>query len=210
MLVLTGLPTLFPRLNATRTYTERMFDIMTLDKLKEDACREAIIRPIQDKKCPINFAPPTIDIIVEMSGGYPYFIQFICKEVFDAWIVRIESKLPISVPQEEILRKLDQRFFSGRWDNASDRQREFMTVAAMLPHAGAEFRPQDVVDLSKEMLPKPFSVSNAGMMLKTLIENDFIFRNRRGRYSFAVPLLDRFILRQGGDYSTIPPAGANA
>jgi hypothetical protein len=32
--------------------------------------------------------------------------------------------------------------------------------------------------------------------MKTLIENDFVYRNRRGKCSFAVPLLDRFIVRQ--------------
>lgn len=33
LLVLTGLPTLFPRLNEARTYSERMFDVMHLDRL---------------------------------------------------------------------------------------------------------------------------------------------------------------------------------
>ena len=204
MLVLTGLPTLFPKLNETRTYTERMFDMFLLDKLEDDASREAITRPIADKECPLTFTTNAVDTIIEMSGGYPYFIQFICKEVFDAWIVRYQSGQKAEVPQEEILRKLDQRFFSGRWDNASDRQREFMTVIALLPNGGAPFKVQEVVEMSREMLERPFSTSSAGMMLKTLIENDFVFRNRRGKYTFALPLMDRFILRQGVDHASLP------
>ncbi|HET9638816.1 MAG TPA: hypothetical protein VFP12_06385 [Allosphingosinicella sp.] len=196
MLVLTGLPTLFPKLNATRTYTERMFDVMTLDKLDEDASRDAIRKPVEDAACPITFSPETVEQIVEMSGGYPFFIQFICKEVFDAWLSRAAAGLQMSVPEEEIMRKLDQRFFSGRWDNASDRQRDFMLVAASLPHSNGEFKVQDIVDLSTQVGEKPFRLSSANMMLKTLIDNDFVFRNRRGKYSFAVPLLDQFILRQ--------------
>jgi hypothetical protein len=196
MLVLTGLPTLFPKLNATRTYTERMFDIALLERLDPDSSREAITRPISDTGCPFGFHPNMVNQIIQMSGGYPFFIQFICKEYFDAWITRGRAGADLAVPEEEILRKLDQRFFSARWDNASDRQREFMTVVAHLPHSQGEFKVQDVVDQSKLMLEKPFNTSNAQMMLQTLIENDFIFRNRRGRYSFAVPLLDRFILRQ--------------
>jgi hypothetical protein len=149
-----------------------------------------------------------VNTIVEMSGGYPYFIQFVCKEVFDAWMNRIKSDQPVSVPEEEILRKLDQRFFSARWDNATDRQREFMTVVAFLQPSGGEFTVADVVGSSQAMLPSnPFNTNNAQMMLKTLIENDFIFRNRRGKYSFAVPLLDRFIRRQA---LPVMPFAANA
>jgi hypothetical protein len=197
MLVLTGLPTLFPKLNATRTYTERMFDVVTLDRLSDDASRDAIVVPIEKAECPLKLDDQTVNQIISMSGGYPFFIQFICKEVFDAWINKMTTGQQVSVPADEILRKLDQRFFSARWDNASDRQREFMTVVAKLPHSAAEFKVEDVVDLSKTVLGSSFNRSSAQMMLKKLIEDDFIYRNRRGKYSFAVPLLDRFIERQG-------------
>ena len=196
MLVLTGLPTLFPKLNATRTYTERMFDVILLDRLNDEASKEAITRPIIDTGCPYTFHDAMVNKIVDMSGGYPFFIQFMCKEYFDAWISRGKAGTDLAVPEDEILRKLDQRFFSARWDNASDRQREFMTMISCLPHSGGEFRVNDIVSMSKKFLGKPFNISNAQMMLQTLIENDFVFRNRRGRYSLAVPLLDRFIERQ--------------
>lgn len=204
MLVLTGLPTLFAKLNNARTYTERMFDVFLVNKLTPTESRDAILKPIQDAKCPIRFSEPTVDRVVEMSGGYPYFIQFICKEIYDVWIVKTGQGEQPSVPETEIIRKLDLRFFSARWDTASDRQRDFMKVVALLPSARNEFRVQDIVESSKEVLEKPFSLANAGMMLKTLIENGFIFRNRRGKYSFAVPLLDRFILRQMGNNANLP------
>src|SRR5207344_627552 len=47
MLVLAGLPTLFPKLVDARTYAERMFRVMTLGKLGPDESREAILRPIE-------------------------------------------------------------------------------------------------------------------------------------------------------------------
>ena len=204
MLVLTGLPTLFPKLNDTRTYTERMFDITILDKLNDQACREAITKPIEDADCPATFSEDTVEMIVEMSGGYPFFVQFICREVYEAWISRLADGQAMTVAKDEIIRKLDQRFFSARWDNASDRQREFMLVVSQLPNSNGEFRVQDVVDMSKEFLRKPFNSASAAMMTKTLIDNDFLYRNRRGKYSFAVPLFDRFILRQATDSSSLP------
>jgi hypothetical protein len=116
---------------------------------------------------------------------------------------------PATVPRSDIIRKLDVRFFSARWDKASDRQRDFMVAVAMIPSATDEFTVQDVVQISEEVLTKSFSVASAGMMLKTLTDLGFIFRNRRGKYSFAVPLMSEFIVRQMGTASNLPvPFGA--
>lgn len=205
ILILTGLPTLFPKLNEARTYTERMFEVFPLDRLTDDESREAITVPVEKEKCPVKFAEDAVNTIIKMSGGYPYFIQFICKETFDVWISKIAGGQKPIVPQDEIVRKLDQRFFAGRWDKASDRQREFMQVAALLPNARKEFTVQEVVSSSKDLLKrKSFSQASAGMMLRTLTDAGFVFRNRRGKYSFAVPMLDEFIVRQMGLAANLP------
>jgi type II secretory pathway predicted ATPase ExeA len=205
MLVLTGLPTLFPKLNETRTYTERMFDVFTLDKLTPDESREAILVPIKQDNCPVTFTDNAVQQIVEMSGGYPYFLQFICKEFFDVVIAKMgKGEVPI-VPASDIIRKLDQRFFSARWDKASDRQREFMMVAALIPGNRKEFTVSEIVQTSRDiMAKKKFSTAGAGMMLKTLNDQGFIFRNRRGKYSFTVPMHDEFIIRQMGVAANLP------
>jgi hypothetical protein len=138
------------------------------------------------------------------------FIQFICKEVFDVWIERVGSGQAASVPVSDIVKKLDLRFYSGRWDNASDRQRDFMMVIAMIPSSSGEFTQQEIAQASEELLPdKPFSVASAGMMLKTLTDLGFVFRNRRGKYSFTVPMMGDFIVRRMGEAAKLPvPFGA--
>ena len=100
------------------------------------------------------------------------------------------------VPIEEITRKLDSDFFAGRWARATDRQRELLIVIALLKTSDAEFTVQEIAEKSKEILNKPFSPSHANQMLSTLSNNGLIYKNRHGKYSFAVPLLDRFIRRQ--------------
>ena len=55
---------------------------------------------------------------------------------------------------------------------------------------------QEVSEQSKALLEKPFSPSHINQMLSTLASAGLIYKNRHGRYSFAVPLLDRFIRRQ--------------
>lgn len=197
MLALTGLPTLFPKLVEARTFAERMFRVIVLDKLDEEASREAILKPIEDAQCPVKFMGDSVEMIVRQSGGYPYFIQFICREVYDSFLQlqRQEAPVPYSVPLDAITMKLDSDFFAGRWARATDRQRELLWAIATLGKPDEEFTVQEVVQASKQ-LEKPFASSHVNQMLAGLSGAGLIYKNRFGKYSFAVPLFDRFILRQ--------------
>jgi hypothetical protein len=196
MLALTGLPTLFPKLVEARTYAERMFRVVALDRLDEDASRAAILRPIDRADCPVRFDDVSVSTICDESGGYPYFIQFICREVYDSFIQSYDDGKVAPVPLDAITRKLDSDFFAGRWARATDRQRQLLWVIAHLDNAGGEFTVQEIVEKSKQLLPKPFGNSHANQMLSSMGDMGLIYKNRWGRYSFAVPLFDRFIHRQ--------------
>lgn len=197
MLVLTGLPTLFPQLVEARTYAERMFRVVFLDKLNEEDCKDAIRKPTMAKGCPITFTDESVRTITSVSGGYPYFIQFICRDVYDLWIQAVTDDGPVPpVPVDAILRKLDSDFFAGRWAKATDRQRELLGIIAQLPNSDTEFTVQGIVALSKQQLKKPFSSSHVNQMLVTLCAVGLVYKNRHGKYSFAVPLFGGFIKRQ--------------
>ena len=195
MLVLAGLPTLFPKLVDARTYSERMFRVMTLTKLSEGESREAILKPIEVAECPVNLTPDSVEIIVHESAGYPYFIQFICREVYDVFIRQHADEEAKSVPIEAIQHKLDADFFAGRWAKITDRQRELLWVVAHLERPDEEFTILELTEMAKTLLPKAFSPSHANQMLASLAERGMIYKNRLGKYSFAVPLLGRFISR---------------
>jgi len=196
LLVLCGLPTLLPKLNEARTYTERMFHTMRLQRLDADAAREAILRPIEIARSTLIFPETIIRDIIGMSGGYPYFIQFICKEVFDAWIIKAKAGHSPSVAREEIIDKLDEDFFAGRWQRATDRQQEFLRVIANLDNSEEEFSVSDIVGASKKILQKGFSPSHTTQILLALTEKGLVYKSRRASYMLAVPLMSRFILRQ--------------
>ena len=202
MLILTGLPTLFPKLVEARTFAERMFHVMFLDRLGPEDSREAIRKPIKDIERRIPLRDDLMEQLIETSGGYPYFLQFFGREVFDVLIQRLGRAKALShrgrplVPLDQIVRKLDSDFFEGRWARATDRQRDVLTVVSSLDHCEDEFSVQDVVEKSKELLEKPFSPSQVSQLFSKLAEAGLIYKNRHGRHSFAVPLLDRFIKRQ--------------
>lgn len=197
LLALTGLPTLPLKLVEARTYTERMFSITFLKRLDAIESRAAITEPVKAANCPIKFEEHSIIAIIELSGGYPYFIQFICREAFDVAISKISNGQKASVPVDEITRKLDSDFFAGRWAKATDRQRELLYAIAQLPNHDAEFSVHEVVEASKKIeKQKPFGSSQVNQLLSKLGDNGLIFKNRHGKYSFAVPLLGQFIRRQ--------------
>ena len=196
MLVLTGLPTLFPKLVEARMFSERMFRVVFLQSLPDEDSREAILRPIAATKGAVNLSDGSVDTVVEMSAGYPYFIQFICREVYDAFIRRLDKGKKARVPVREIEQKLDTDFFAGRWARTTDRQRDLMFVIARLENRDDEFTVQEIVEKSREVPGKPFGSSHANQILAALGAQGLVFKNRHGKYSFAVPLLGRYIHRQ--------------
>lgn len=196
LLVLTGLPSLFAKLVDARTFAERMFHVVFLDRLNEQDSRDAILRPIEEEQCPVKFDEQSVKTVIGVSGGYPYFIQFICREVYDVFIQQISSGQNATVPVDGIVRKLDSDFFAGRWARPTDRQRDLLSVIAQLDSSDSEFTVQEVVALSKKVLDKGFNGSHVVQMLASLINIGLIYKNRYGKYTFAVPLMGQFILRQ--------------
>jgi len=198
MLALTGLPTLFPKLVEARTFAERMFHVVFLKPLSLEDTTEAIRRPIEQSSCPLELSDRTIDTIHEITKGYPYFVQYVCREAFDVWIQASESEgdLP-AIPVVEIIRKLDADFFAGRWAKVTDRQRELLYIISSLENRDGEFSVQEVVEHPENRaLARSFSSSHINQMLASLSENGLIYKNRHGKYSFAVPLMAGFIRRQ--------------
>ena len=197
MLVLTGLPTLFPKLVTARTFAERMFRVVTLTKLDERASSEAIKKPIAEKQCPVEFTEHGVTQIIQLSAGYPYFIQFICREAFDIIIQKVEMDSELDFQFDSILRKLDSDFFAGRWNRTTDRQRELLRVISRLRNCDDEFTVQEIVEMSKDSPSKSFSNSHVNQLLKQLADAGLVYKTRFGNYSFAVPLLGQFINRLG-------------
>lgn len=199
LLVLTGLPTLFANLVDARTYAERMFRIMRLDRLNDVESRAAIEKPTLLKSCPVRFADASVLQIVAYSGGYPYFIQFLCKESFDAYLSQMKAGIAApEVQLGDIVRKLDTDFYAGRWDRISQKQREVMAYIAQLPNAEEEFSLAEVVEIAGRNKKKGMSSSSLNQIINKLVEAGLVYRQRHGRYTFGIPMLADFIKRQIG------------
>lgn len=194
MLLLTGLPTLFPKLVESRTFSERMFHVVFLDRLNEEESKDAIIKPVENLPSQVQMNKRSVNTVAHESGGYPYFIQFICREVYDVFLTNMDKDT--SVPINDVKRKLDTDFFAGRWARATDRQRELLMVVATLDNCDKKFTIREVAEQSRRSLDKPFNTSHINSIFVKLGEAGLVYKNRHGKYSFAVPMLGEFIRRQ--------------
>jgi hypothetical protein len=202
MLLLTGLPTLFPKLVESRTYAERMFEVQELRRLSEDDCREAIRVPLE--KSDLAFPPDWVNLIIKRSGGYPHFLQFLCRELFDH--VRAvgrgrDSSSTLSAVVDAVILRMDADFFGGRWNKLPDRQRDLLFSIASLQRSDEEFTISEIVAASRRpeaarVIKKPFRANDVSQMLPRLIESGLIYRDRHGKYLFAVPLFGAYVRRQ--------------
>ena len=193
MLLLTGLPTLYAKLVESRTYAERMFSVQEIGRLSETASREAIVVPLASHNW--KFTDAGIKTILDSSDGYPYFIQFICRETFDFMRFNPKSK---AIPVDAIIRKLDSDFFNARWEPLTDRQRDMLYCIAQIESSDAEFTIPAAVEASTKTPRhiKPFLRGDVSQILPRLIDKGLIYRNRYGKYSFAVPLFGKFVQRK--------------
>jgi DNA replicative helicase MCM subunit Mcm2 (Cdc46/Mcm family) len=116
--------------------------------------------------------------------------------VYDIAVQKRRASRRLTVNMEDVTRKLDMDFFAGRWSRATDRQRDLLRAIADLPNCDEEFTVQQIVARSRARTAAAFSASHVNQMLGKLSENGLVYKNRHGRYSFAVPLLGRFIRRQ--------------
>ena len=197
MLVLAGLPTLFPKLVGSRTYAERMFRVLTLGNLSLDDFREAIMKPLDNEPEPTKTLFQSIsETLFKLTKGYPYFVQFWCRELYD----HVISTQPVAGKRDKdfvtrISHKLDMDFFEGRWARLTDRQRDLLSIIAHLDSSSGEFTVQEIVEGSK-LTEQAFSNSRVNQMLNALFNKGMVFKNRHGKYVLAVPLLDQYIRRR--------------
>ena len=74
-LVLCGLPTLSLNLKRARTYAERMFRHVVIGHLERGDAWDALGIPLSGSGRAFDL--PLVGEIVERTGGYPYFLQFV-------------------------------------------------------------------------------------------------------------------------------------
>lgn len=180
-----GLPNLPGRLADIRSYAERAFDYRIIGKLAPEAARDAFTQPAQSVGQ--HYSPEALDLMVEASGMYPYFIQEFGSAMWESALkspfTRDDAEAAVTLGCE----KLDAGFFIARWQRATKAERRFLHAMAQDGEG-----PSSTGDVASKMGKKPTAL---GPARATLIDKGLIYSPEYGHVAFTVPGMAGFIAR---------------
>ncbi|KRE72692.1 ATP-binding protein [Arthrobacter sp. Soil762] len=180
-----GLPNLPSVLSEARSYAERIFNYRSIGALTRQAAESALVVPASQYGA--SFVPEAKDLLLDASGGYPYFLQ---EYGYAAWETAPEKAITAedALIAVEIGRaQLDQGFFPSRWKRASNAEKAFLRLMAIDGDEGSS-----TADLAQRAQKKQSSMS---MTRASLIEKGIIYAPALGALAFTVPGMADYIRR---------------
>jgi hypothetical protein len=125
-----GLPHLPAVLSASKSYSERLFRYLRIDRLDRADADRAVVAPIERENAAIT--PDALDTLFETSGGYPYFVQAYGKAAWDAAPRSPIGIIDVQVAAPEAETELAVGFFGSRFERATPAEREYLQSMAEL------------------------------------------------------------------------------
>jgi hypothetical protein len=180
-----GLPQLVGLAGRAKSYAERLFEFPQIGALPDSDAKEALLQPVRLQG--VDFDADALSKIVELTEGYPYFLQ---EWGYEAWnrAPRSPIKLAdITSATADVISKLDQSFFRVRFDRLTPSERRYLRAMAELgpgPHRSGE-----IANALKVKVQSSAPTRNA------LIDKGMIYSPAHGDTAFTVPLFHQFMRR---------------
>jgi AAA ATPase domain len=181
-----GLPHLPSVLSASKSYSERLFSYVRIDRLDREAADLALIAPARREG--VEFKSAALDALYAAADGYPYFVQAYGKVTWDVAAASPVTADDVAVAAPEAEGELAVGFFGSRYERATPAEREYMRAMAAL---GDE--PVLTSRVADELGRKPSSVSPAR---DALIRKGLVYSSERGMIAFTVPHFGRYLRSQ--------------
>lgn len=181
-----GLPKIAKVAGDVKSYAERLFDFIEIDSLNNEEAKLALIEPA--KRFQINYTDDAVNKIIEITQGYPYFLQEYGKWVWEC--KKEESIIDIKIVNkayDKFEQSLDKAFFKVRHDRATAREIEFMT--AMVACEKLPSSTKEIANIMGE------SIQAISPLRAQLIHKGFIYAAKRGEVDFTVPQFDKYLKR---------------
>ncbi|MCW2567917.1 MAG: hypothetical protein JWN54_2014 [Mycobacterium sp.] len=183
-----GLPHLPSVLSASKSYSERLFKYVRIDRLDRDAADHALLAPAERED--VTWTPEALAAMYEASGGYPYFVQAYGKATWDLAPTNPIGAEDVGVAAPEAETELAVGFFGSRYERATPAEREYMRAMASLGDGEGTASTSDV---AAALGRKPSSLSPAR---DSLIKKGLIYSAERGTIAFTVPHFGRYLRTQ--------------
>jgi hypothetical protein len=182
---LAGLPSLPRILSESRSYAER-FRYVDVRELDADAAAEALTIPASAEDAQWNAG--AIELVIQASNGYPYFLQQFGQDTWNAadgpTISAKDAELGIARGNLQ----LDTGFFRARWDRATRGEQDYLRAMAVDGDRGSQ---------SGEVASRlGRSSTSLGPVRANLISKGLIYAPEHGIVAFTVPGMAAFVTRQ--------------
>ncbi len=180
-----GLPQIAELAGDAKSYAERLFKFPAIGNLSPTDARAALSTPALEEG--VEFMPDAIKMAIDVTEGYPYFLQELGYAV---WTVAANSPIRAEDIAEAIPgyeSKLDESFFRVRFDRATELQRAYLRAMAAL--GSAPQKASDVADVMGR------TSQNLGPTRAELINMGLLYTPEHGYAAFTVPQFDKFVLR---------------
>lgn len=187
VLIAAGLPKIAKIAGDIKSYAERLFKFIPVDKLQEDDAKQALIQPA--KKLGVQFTDAALSEILLQTDCYPYFLQEYGQQVWkyaDKETQTITQQAACAA-HDDFISELDEGFFNVRHDRASEKELEFMR--AMVQCGSLPCQTKQVAQLMHS------SYNRIAPIRAQLIHKGFIYATNRGEISFTVPQFDKYLKR---------------
>ncbi len=181
-----GLPHLPVALAASKSYAERLFRYVSVDRLPRDMAERAWRVPASSEDA--TFADDAIEELYALTDGYPYFVQAYGKVTWDAAVGSPITRSDVREAAPEAEAELAVGFFGARFDRATPAERDYMSAMAELGVAGDD--PVATAEIARHLDRKPQSLSPAR---DGLIKKGLVFSAERGSVAFTVPHFGQFL-----------------
>src|ERR687893_1886527 len=152
MLVGAGLPHLPSVLSASKSYSERLFRYVRIDRLDAAGVERALLAPAEREGA--TWARDALAAMGSASGGYPYFVQAYGKAAWDHAPGSPITADDVAVAAPEAEAELAGGFFWCRHERASPAERDYLRAMAGLGDG-----PVATSEVAESLGRKPSSLS---------------------------------------------------
>lgn len=186
-LIAAGLPKIAKIAGDIKSYAERLFKFIPVDKLQEDDAKLALTRPAS--RLGVQYTAEALTEILQQTDCYPYFLQEYGQQ---AWKYVDKATKTLSyeaacAAHNDFINALDEGFFKVRHDRASEKELEFMR--AMVQCEELPCQTKQVAQIMHS------SYNRIAPIRAQLIHKGFIYASSRGEISFTVPQFDKYLKR---------------
>lgn len=180
-----GLPQLLGQMGDAKSYAERLFEFVLVDKLDRQSAEAAVVVPAEREG--VSYQAEAFEEILSKTAGYPYFLQEWGKHAWDAAEASPITGSDAEEATARALAELDASFFAVRLDRLTGAEKNYVRAMAELgagPHRSGDI----AACLGRK-------VESVAPTRSSLIRKGMIYAPNHGDTAFTVPLFDEYMRR---------------